>query len=571
MGLGDGLLSVEIGMFHSLNDSNLSWLVTGRDRGRGKTPASSSGSLDGLQKFVHQVVSRLGDGSAGPEDEAHAGVVELLVILLWDHAPGDDEDVTTIHLLKLLDQLGNEGTVTGGLRRHTNDVHVRVDGSASHLSRRLEEGGDIDVESHVSEARAYNLRAAVVPVLTHLRHQHTRAATGLGLEALDLGGHGGQDVTPFASRILARVHTPDHAVLGDVTADSLLNRKGDLTESGTGTGGLDTEGKEVALGGVPSGLLDGLERLLHRRVVTLRLQGVDLINLLLAHSNVVDLQHVVRLLLALRLVLVHTNDRVHTGVDVRLLLGSGGLDTELRHTLHDALSHTALALDFIDDRHRLVHQLIGQRLHHVRPGPGVNHLSDSSLLLEDELSVTRELRTEGGGETHGLVEGVGVEGLRTPHHRRHRLRGGTDDIVVGLLLGEGPPTGLRVRAQQQRLVLLRVEVLLHQRCPQGPRGPKLGDLHVEVHTDTKEEGKTGGAIVHGLPGLDRGADVLQTIRNRERQLKRSVRTGLLNVVPTDGDGVELGLVLAHVTHNVRDDAHRGLGGVDVGVPHHELL
>ncbi len=43
------------------------------------------------------------------------------------------------------------------------------------------------------------------------------------------------------------------------------------------------------------------------------------------------------------------------------------------------------------------------------------------------------------------------------------------------------------------------------------------------------------------------------------------------MVPADADAVELGHVLRGVGEDVRDDAQRGRGRIDEGVPHHELL
>ena len=51
------------------------------------------------------------------------------------------------------------------------------------------------------------------------------------------------------------------------------------------------------------------------------------------------------------------------------------------------------------------------------------------------------LERDGGrllrGETESLVEGVGVKRLGSAQSGRHRLYGGPDDVVLGLLGGEG--------------------------------------------------------------------------------------------------------------------------------------
>lgn len=42
-------------------------------------------------------------------------------------------------------------------------------------------------------------------------------------------------------------------------------------------------------------------------------------------------------------------------------------------------------------------------------------------------------------------------------------------------------------AQEERLRILGLEVLFDEGGPQSPARPKLGNLHVEVHSDTPEK------------------------------------------------------------------------------------
>ena len=82
-------------------------------------------------------------------------------------------------------QRGHQRQVTGGQRRHPDDVHVVVGGLPGDLVRRGEQRADVDVEADVGERRGDHLLTAVVPVLTHLGDQDARPATvGLG-ELLD--------------------------------------------------------------------------------------------------------------------------------------------------------------------------------------------------------------------------------------------------------------------------------------------------------------------------------------------------------------------------------------------------
>ena len=64
------------------------------------------------------------------------------------------------------------------------------------------------------------------------------------------------------------------------------------------------------------------------------------------------------------------------------------------------------------------------------------------------------------------------------------------------LLREGPARGLAVGAEEERLGVLGLELILDQGGPETPGGPHLGDLHVEVHADAPEEGQPAGTRTH---------------------------------------------------------------------------
>mmetsp|Transcript_52088 Transcript_52088/g.108745 ORF Transcript_52088/g.108745 Transcript_52088/m.108745 type:complete len:356 (+) Transcript_52088:1486-2553(+) len=126
-------------------------------------------------------------------------------------------------------------------------------------------------------------------------------------------------------------------------------------------------------------------------------------------------------------------------------------------------------------------------------------------------------------------------------------------------------------AEHERLLLLRVEVLLHPHRPQPPRRAQLGNLHVEVHADAEEEAEARREAVHARPRRRAAPHVLDAVGDGVAELEVRRGTRLLHVIAADGDGVELGHVLAGVAHDVADDAERRARRVDVGVAHHELL
>ena len=132
------------------------------------------------------------------------------------------------------------------------------------------------------------------------------------------------------------------------------------------------------------------------------------------------------------------------------------------------------------------------------------------------------------------------------------------------------PGRLAVRPQHQALGLLRAEAL-HDARPQQPGRAHLGDLEVEVHADAPEEAQAPGEAVHVEAAIQRGLHVFLAVGQREGELQRRARAGLLHVVARDADRVELRHVPRRVLDDVRDDAHRGRRRVDVRVADHELL
>ena len=113
--------------------------------------------------------------------------------------------------------------------------------------------------------------------------------------------------------------------------------------------------------------------------------------------------------------------------------------------------------------------------------------------------------------------------------------------------------------------------VLHHPPPQQARRAQLRDLEVEVHPDAEEERQPPGELVDVEAARDRRAHVLAPVGEREGELERLRRAGLLDVVAGDRDRVELRHVPRRVLDDVGDDPHRRFGRVDVGVADHELL
>ena len=235
-----------------------------------------------------------------------------------------------------------------------------------------------------------------------------------------------------------------------------------------------------------------------------------------------------------------------------------------------ARRHAARLLDLGDVSPRPASQVVGEPLDVERPAPRVDHLRGARLLLEQELRVARDAGREVGGQRQRLVQGVGVQALRVALGGGHGLDARADDVVVDVLRGERPARGLRVRAQRQRLRVLRRE-LVHQLRPQQPCRPQLRDLHEEVHADAPEERQARGEHVDAEARVDACAQVLDAVGERVGELEVVGGPGLLDVVAGDGDRVELRHLPRGEREDVGDDLHRRLRRVDVGVADHELL
>ena len=127
-----------------------------------------------------------------------------------------------------------------------------------------------------------------------------------------------------------------------------------------------------------------------------------------------------------------------------------------------------------------------------------------------------------------------------------------------------------MRAQGHALLGLRPEIL-HQPRPEQARGAQLRDLHEEIHADGEEEGKTRREGVDVEAGRDAGAHIFNAVGERVAQFEIGRGAGLLHVIAGDRDRVELRHMLGGIGENIRHDAHRRVGRVDVGVAHHEFF
>mmetsp|Transcript_24465 Transcript_24465/g.37942 ORF Transcript_24465/g.37942 Transcript_24465/m.37942 type:complete len:416 (-) Transcript_24465:782-2029(-) len=413
-------------------------------------------------------------------------------------------------------------------------MDVVVNGLSGNFGGGSEEAANVDIVAEIGEAGGNNLGSSVVTILAHLSDKDSGVSALSLSEVLNVGEGGLVLVLTLVTGVLEgllRVGTSHNRIGGDMASADLLDGVGDLTNSGSELSSLDSESKEVAL--ATSGGSDSVEAILDGLVVSVGLHGLDTLDLLSSDIVVVDLEHVEVLLLVLELVLVNTNLNLGAGVELSLATSSTLLNSHLGHAGDDGLGHTAEFLDLIDNLTGLLDEVVGEGLHHVAATPGVNDVGDSSLLLDNELSVSGNASRELSGQSNSLVEGVGVQGLGSTEDGGHGLDSSSHDVVVGILLGQRPSGSLAMSSQSHALSVLGTELLLDKGGPQLSGSSELGDLRVEVHTNSEEEGEPGSDLVDVQTSLLSSSDVLKTIGDSERKLQLRVSTGLLHVVPGD--------------------------------------
>ena len=127
-----------------------------------------------------------------------------------------------------------------------------------------------------------------------------------------------------------------------------------------------------------------------------------------------------------------------------------------------------------------------------------------------------------------------------------------------------------MRAQRQRLRVLGPETP-HQFGPKHARGAHLGDFHEHVLPLRPEERQARREGVDRNPRLHPRPHILDAIGQRVGHLQIGRGARFLHVVAGNADAVELGHGLRGVSKNIRNDPHRGLGRINVGVPHHVFL
>ena len=87
-----------------------------------------------LHQELHYNLCRVSYRGSGTEDGCDAGFVQEVIVLCGDDTTGGDHDVGATEFLEFLDDLRDEGLVTGCQRRNTQYMDVILHGLFGCLS-----------------------------------------------------------------------------------------------------------------------------------------------------------------------------------------------------------------------------------------------------------------------------------------------------------------------------------------------------------------------------------------------------------------------------------------------------
>jgi len=158
-----------------------------------------------------------------------------------------------------------------------------------------------------------------------------------------------------------------------------------------------------------------------------------------------------------------------------------------------------------------------------------------------------------------------MQGLGAAEYGGKCLEGGSDDIIVRILLGQTPARRLAMSPEHGGLRVLRIE-LTHQPVPEEAGRPEHSDIHEEVHADAEKERQPWSKLVDIKAGLHGGSHIFQSVRHRECCLQHAVGSGFHHVVAADGNGIVARHVPRTEADNIGDNSHRRDRWINKGIP-----
>ena len=197
--------------------------------------------------------------------------------------------------------------------------------------------------------------------------------------------------------------------------------------------------------------------------------------------------------------LVDADDDLPARLDGGLEAVGGLLDLALDEAGLDRGHRTAELVDACDQLGRALLEIRRERLDVVRAAERIGRIGGAGLVHQDLLRAQCDRRRVLARECERLVEAVRVERLRAATDGRECLHGNSDDVVLGLLGGEGRAAGLRVEAQRLRLRGRGAEAVAHDLRPQRAGCPELRDLLEEVVVGVEEEREPGAERIGERP------------------------------------------------------------------------
>src|SRR5262249_15480985 len=163
------------------------------------------------------------------------------------------------------------------------------------------------------------------------------------------------------------------------------------------------------------------------------------------------------------------------------------LDLALNVTALDCLDGAAQSLDLCEIALGMLFKLIGEILDVIGAGTRINCLRCPRFISNDLLGPQCDPRGFLSGQCQRLIEAVGVKRLGSPKHCCQSLNCGANDVIFGLLCGQGGTGGLSVKAQHPGARTLRAESLPHNTRPHTTSSTEFRDLFQKLIVSVEEK------------------------------------------------------------------------------------
>jgi len=141
-------------------------------------------------------------------------------------------------------------------------------------------------------------------------------------------------------------------------------------------------------------------------------------------------------------IFIDAHDHVGVAVDLGLTPGRGFFDAHFGQPGLDGFGHAAQLFHFHDVVPGFLHDGVGEGFHIVGTRPGIDDFGDVGFVLQIELGVAGYAGREIGGQSDGLIQRIGMQGLGVSQSGGQGFDASAGHVVVGVLLREAPSRGL---------------------------------------------------------------------------------------------------------------------------------